>query len=135
MKLNRMLIMIVPLLTASVLSAQSAPTWEIGPFTRPANDNPVITPSPQSTFTDPVLNAPVHWEILHTFNPAAIVRNGKVYVLYRAEDDSGAMQIGEHTSRLGLAESNDGIHFTRRAEPVFYPSKDTQQSREWPGGA
>jgi predicted GH43/DUF377 family glycosyl hydrolase len=44
------------------------------------------------------------------------------------------MQIGEHTSRLGLAESEDGIHFIRRPEPVFYPAKDSQQPREWPGG-
>ena len=85
-------------------------------------------------FIDPVLKTPVHWEALHTFNPAAIVRDGKVYVLYRAEDDSGAMEIGGHTSRLGLAESEDGIHFTRRAEPVFYPAEDEQKAREWPGG-
>ena len=64
---------------------------------------------------------PVHWEALHTFNPAAMVRNGKIYVLYRAEDDTGEMGIGLHTSRLGLAESGDGIHFTRRPEPVLYP--------------
>jgi len=62
------------------------------------------------------------------------VRDGKVYVLYRAEDDSGAMQIGGHTSRLGLAESADGITFVRRADPVFYAADDAQQAREWPGG-
>jgi predicted GH43/DUF377 family glycosyl hydrolase len=44
------------------------------------------------------------------------------------------MQIGMHTSRLGLAESEDGIHFTRRPAPVFYPAEDGQKSREWPGG-
>jgi predicted GH43/DUF377 family glycosyl hydrolase len=76
----------------------------------------------------------VHWEALHTFNPAAIVRDGKIDVLYRAEDDSGTMQIGMHTSRLGLAESDDGIHFVRRGEPVFYPANDDQKAREWPGG-
>ena len=76
----------------------------------------------------------MQWEALHTFNPAAIVRDGKVYVLYRAEDNSGTMQIGMHTSRLGLAESEDGIHFTRRPEPVFYPGRDDQKAREWPGG-
>jgi predicted GH43/DUF377 family glycosyl hydrolase len=76
----------------------------------------------------------VHWEALHTFNPAAVVRDGKVYVLYRAEDDSGTMQIGMHTSRLGLAVSEDGVHFTREATPVFYPAKDSEQAREWPGG-
>ncbi len=44
------------------------------------------------------------------------------------------MRIGLHTSRLGLAESDDGIHFTRRPEPVFYPDNDSQKEREWPGG-
>lgn len=111
-----------------------AQPWVIGPFTRPASGNPVITPNPVSTFTDPILKAPVKWEALHTFNPAAIVREGKIYVLYRAEDNSGTMQIGMHTSRLGLAESEDGIHFTRRADPVFFPAKDSQKAREWPGG-
>jgi predicted GH43/DUF377 family glycosyl hydrolase len=119
------------------VSAQSSAkqsAWTIGPFTRPATGNPVIAPNPASTFDDPIRHAPVHWEALHTFNPAAIVRNGKVYVLYRAEDDSGSMQIGMHTSRLGLAESTDGIHFTRSATPVFYPAEDAQKDREWPGG-
>jgi predicted GH43/DUF377 family glycosyl hydrolase len=119
---------------APALLAQNAEPWEIGPFTRPAEGNPVIAPRPESTFADPVLKTRVHWEALHTFNPAAIVRDGKVYVLYRAEDDSGAMEIGGHTSRLGLAESDDGIHFTRRGEPVFFPADDLEKAREWPGG-
>jgi predicted GH43/DUF377 family glycosyl hydrolase len=122
------------LLFGAVMYAQNAQPWAIGPFTRPASGNPVVTPQPKSTFVDPVLKAAVHWEALHTFNPAAIVRNGKVNVLYRAEDDSGVMDIGGHTSRLGLAESADGIHFTRRADPVFYPAEDDQKAREWPGG-
>jgi predicted GH43/DUF377 family glycosyl hydrolase len=108
--------------------------WMLGPFARPENAQPVITARPESVFTDPILDKPVHWEALHTFNPAAIVREGKIYVLYRAEDDSGAMQIGMHTSRLGLAVSDDGLHFTREATPVFYPAKDSEQAREWPGG-
>jgi predicted GH43/DUF377 family glycosyl hydrolase/lysophospholipase L1-like esterase len=122
------------LLCASGLCAQNAQRWVIGPFARPAVGNPVVTPQPESTFDDPILKAPAHWEALHTFNPAAIVRQGKVYVLYRAEDNSGAMEIGGHTSRLGLAESNDGIHFKRLAAPVFYPDEDDQKGREWPGG-
>jgi predicted GH43/DUF377 family glycosyl hydrolase len=44
------------------------------------------------------------------------------------------MQIGMHTSRLGLAVSEDGVHFTREATPIFYPAKDSEQAREWPGG-
>ena len=125
----------LPLLfCAAALQAQSAQPWQIGPFTRPVTGNPVIAPRAASTFTDPILKAPAHWEALHTFNPAAIVRDNKVYVLYRAEDDSGAMVIGGHTSRLGLAESADGIHFTRHADPVFFPAADAEQGREWPGG-
>jgi predicted GH43/DUF377 family glycosyl hydrolase len=117
--------------------AQNAPAplpdWAIGPFTRPV-DEPILRPLPESVFADALAGKPVHWEALHTFNPAAIVRHGKVFVLYRAEDDSGSMKIGMHTSRLGLAESDDGIHFTRRPEPVFFPADDSQKAREWPGG-
>jgi beta-1,2-mannosidase len=122
------------LLCAVGVQAQNSPPWVIGPFVRSAKGNPVVMPLPKSTFEDPILKTTVHWEALHTFNPAAIVRDGKVYVLYRAEDDSGSMEIGGHTSRLGLAESKDGIHFKRMPAPVFYPAEDDQKTREWPGG-
>ncbi|MDE3199819.1 MAG: pesticidal protein Cry15Aa, partial [Acidobacteriota bacterium] len=128
------------LLTAAIfalaqgLEAQTQQNWEIGPFVRPEVGNPVITPQPSSTFEDPIAGKAIHWEALHTFNPAAIVRKGKIYVLYRAEDDTGAMEIGGHTSRLGMAVSKDGIHFERMPAPVFYPAKDSQEAREWPGG-
>ena len=121
-------------LCAAALFANQVASWQIGPFERPPGAAPVISPNQDSVFRNPVDGKQVHWEALHTFNPAAIVRNGKIYVLYRAEDDSGEMRIGMHTSRLGLAESDDGIHFTRGPEPVLYPDKDKQQSREWPGG-
>src|SRR6201993_225783 len=127
-------VIVATMLCVAALCAQNAQTWIIGPFTRPAEGNPILTPRPESKFKDPILKAPVQWEALHTFNPAAIVRDGKGYVLYRAEDNSGAMEIGGHTSRLGLAESKDGIHFTRLGEPVFYPANDDQKAREWPGG-
>ncbi len=117
-----------------VAGAPSAPqSWMLAPFHR-ASNSPVISPKPGATFRDPVSGHLTHWEALHTFNPAAIVRNGKIDVLYRAEDNTGSMEIGMHTSRLGLAESEDGIHFTRLATPIFYPAQDAQQSREWPGG-
>jgi predicted GH43/DUF377 family glycosyl hydrolase len=134
MTLRESLFLVTALILAAGAHAQTAAPWQIGPFTRPENGNPIIAPRAESTFTDPISKAPAHWEALHTFNPAAIVRDGKIYVLYRAEDDSGAMAIGGHTSRLGLAESTDGIHFTRAEAPVFFPAKDKQQSREWPGG-
>lgn len=112
---------------------QRTALWQLGPFTRPVAA-PVITPNKSSTFNDPIRHAPVPWESLHTFNPAAVVRDGKILVLYRAEDDTGEMRIGLHTSRLGLASSTDGLNFTRLPQPVFYPAADAQLSREWPGG-
>jgi len=41
-------------------------------------------------------------------------------MLYRAQDAKG-------TSRFGYAESGDGIHFTRRAEPVFSPETEYEK--------
>ncbi len=134
MKMQGKLILAAMLACTAALQAQKAEPWLIGPFTRPATGNPVISPRPESKFIDPILKAPAQWEALHTFNPAAIVRDNKIYVLYRAEDNSGEMKIGGHTSRLGIAESADGIHFTRHAEPAFYPAEDSQKAAEWPGG-
>ena len=129
---NRPLLLL--LAAAAVLCALAEiPDWEIGPFTRPVTE-PVIAPNRESVFRNPVDGKSVHWEALHTFNPAAIVRHGKIYVLYRAEDDTGEMRIGLHTSRLGLAVSQDGIHFRRRKQPVLFPDNDSQKDREWPGG-
>jgi predicted GH43/DUF377 family glycosyl hydrolase len=108
--------------------------WMFGPFEKPAEGNPVIVPNPAARFRSPMTDSVVAWEEHATFNPAAVVKDGKVYVLYRAEDASGARQIGGHTSRLGLAESRDGLHFTRRATPVLYPDTDAQRQYEWPGG-
>jgi len=116
------------LLLTSAVSGQTLAHWE-----RPTNA-PVITPNAASIFADPITNAQVHWEALHTFNPGAVVREGRIVVLYRAEDDSGANAIGMHVSRLGMATSEDGIHFTRMPEPVFFAAKDAQTSREVPGG-
>lgn len=106
----------------------------LGPFSKPRAANPVIAPNPASTFLSPVNDSTVRWEEYATFNPAAVVRAGKVYLLYRAEDASGDAEIGHHTSRLGLAESSDGLHFTRRPTPVLYPARDDQTRYEWPGG-
>src|SRR3989449_7158446 len=108
--------------------------WMFGPFEKPTQVNPAITPRRTSTSLSPMNDSSVHWEEYATFNPAAVVKDGRVYVLYRAEDATGEMRIGRHTSRIGLAESDDGLHFTRRSTPVLYPDKDTQATFEWPGG-
>ncbi len=108
--------------------------WMFGPFHKPASANPILVPTGSSSFRAPLPDSLVHWEAFATFNPAAVVRDGKVFLLYRAEDASGDPKIGGHTSRLGLAESSDGLHFTRRATPVLFPDRDEQAGNEWPGG-
>jgi predicted GH43/DUF377 family glycosyl hydrolase len=108
--------------------------WMFGPFTKPSSVNPIITPNSASQFRSPTSDSVVRWEEYATFNPAAVVRDRTIYVLYRAEDASGDATIGHHTSRLGLAESSDGLHFRRRATPVLYPDNDGQSNYEIPGG-
>jgi predicted GH43/DUF377 family glycosyl hydrolase len=69
----------------------------------------------------PILSPQGHgWESAGTFNPSVVIHNGKFVMLYRAQDASG-------TSRLGYAESTDGIHFTRRAQPVLSPEADYEK--------
>lgn len=114
-------------------NANDLPAWAIGGFVRPAGVNPVITPNPDSKFDCPMRKAPVGWEESDTFNPAATVKDGKICVLYRAEDNS-ATGIGMRTSRIGLAESVDGVTMERRPAPVMYPAEDNAKEFEWPGG-
>lgn len=109
------------------------PDWAFGGFERPQGANPVISPIESTKFYCPMTQDYVAWESNDTFNPAATLYNGKIVVLYRAEDKSG-VGIGHRTSRLGYATSSDGIHFKREKTPVFYPDNDTQKELEWPGG-
>lgn len=60
------------------------------------------------------------WESHGTFNPAVIRRDGRIVMLYRAQDKNG-------TSRLGYATSSDGVTFERRAEPVLSPETDYER--------
>lgn len=118
---------------ALLLFAFPCYAWQLGPFERVPEGNPLIIPDMNSSFFCPVQNRPIAWESDHTFNPAAVVREGKVYLFYRAEDHYGE-GIGKHTSRIGLAISDDGIHFKRLPHPILYPDKDTRYKFEWPGG-
>ena len=109
------------------------PDWALGGFVRPEKAIPIITPNPSNQFDCPMQDKKIGWEESDVFNPAATVKDGKIYVLYRAEDNS-ATGIGKRTSRIGLAESEDGIHMKRRKTPVMYPDKDNMKEYEWEGG-
>lgn len=126
---------VVILASAAALSnAQGRlPDWALGPFVRPAGVNPLITPSRARCWSS-IEGDSVAWESGNTFNPAAIVKNGSVCILYRAEDQPGK-GIGQHVSRIGMAQSHDGTTIAKRFDrPAFFPDNDGQKQNEWPGG-
>ena len=101
--------------------------WSFKEFVKADDANPILQPDSSYTFTCPVRNAQVQWQEKNVLNPTAFVKEGKVYLLYRAQDSA-------MTSRLGLAISEDGIHFKKQAAPIFYPMQDALKKYEWKGG-
>ena len=101
--------------------------WAILDFTKADSINPILEPSNDQVFFCPVSRKEVRWEERNVLNPSAVVKDGKVYLIYRAQDR-------EMTSRLGLAVSDDGLHFKKQSSPVFYPDSDNMRKYEWKGG-
>lgn len=114
-------------------SDNALPDWALGSFVRPEGVNPVISPDPAIKFYCPMQQGPVGWMESDTFNPGAVVADGRIAVIFRAEDNS-ATGIGKRTSRLGLAYSKDGLHMDIQPEPVLYPADDEWKEIDWPGG-
>jgi predicted GH43/DUF377 family glycosyl hydrolase len=108
--------------------SDTLPAWALGPFSAPER----ILDGPQAvTFDCPVSNARVAWASKDIFNPGAVVHDGKVCLLVRAEDHVGRYA---GTSRIGLATSADGRRFELEPEPVLAPGDDKWHAWEWPGG-
>src|ERR1700739_1571331 len=82
----------------STLPGQPAPA--VFPNWHRASETPVLAPQGEGG------------ESAGTFNPAVILYHGKFVMLYRAQDHAGV-------SRLGYADSTDGIHFQRTIAPVL----------------
>jgi beta-1,2-mannosidase len=101
-------------------------------FTKPP-ENPILKGDSSFIFIDPIKKDTVKWQRADVFNPAAIVRGNKVYLLYRSEDNPAAI-LGGRTSRLGLAYSEDGLHFTKYPTPVLYPDSSEFMKYDYPGG-
>lgn len=119
-------ILFLLLVCNSCILAQSA-GWEMKGFKKLDKENPILTPSTEKKFMDPVTGKSIGWENKNVLNPTSLVKKGKVYLLYRAQDSLG-------TSRIGLAISNDGIHFNKENEPILFPERDAFLKYEWPGG-
>lgn len=78
--------------------------FPLGPFT-PCQDNPILRPRGDS------------WESANLYNPAAIVVDDEVLLLYRAHAD-------DLVSHIGLARSSDGYRFEREDQPILSPEQD-----------
>lgn len=65
------------------------------------SDKPLIEPGPP-------------WSSTGLFNPTAVKSAGKTVLLFRATDE-------KMISRIGYADSLDGLHFKVRAQPVLEP--------------
>ncbi|WP_456421742.1 glycoside hydrolase family 130 protein [Lutibacter sp.] len=114
-----------------IVKEQVNKSWALTSFVKVDSLNPILEPKTDTKFLCPIRNTKVKWEGKDVFNPATIVKDNKVYMLYRAEDF-----VGKHkgTSRLGLAISEDGLHFNRLPNPVLYPENDKVKKFEWEGG-
>lgn len=113
------------------LATTTAADWRLLGFVKADSVNPIMGPQAAGVFQDPILQQPVRWEEKDVYNPAVVVKGDTLYMLYRAENKPGA---SGKVSRIGLASSLDGVHFTRRPQPVLYPDNDAQKKHEWPGG-
>ncbi len=92
---------------AVLFLAAAASTWPFGAWQR-VSPEPILGPQGDG------------WESAGVFNPTVVRHDGKIVMLYRAQDKAG-------TSRLGYATSTDGVHFTRRAEPVLSPEAEYEK--------
>src|SRR6185503_15205222 len=104
MKLKQLLIALnvlgiaIFLSNCAVKSSSETSPWLI-PFEKVDSVNPVLTAGDNS-FVCPIWQRNIKWENKDVFNPAAVVRDNKVYLVYRAEDTIGRFN---GTSRLGIA--------------------------------
>ncbi|HEY4154959.1 MAG TPA: glycoside hydrolase family 130 protein [Puia sp.] len=113
-------------------AGKSDPFPELSSFHKPVN-YPILKGDPSITFFDSLKMENVAWKRADVFNPAAIVKDNKIYLLSRCEDNPAAI-LGGRTSRIGLSVSDDGIHFSSLGSPVLYPANDAFKEYDYPGG-
>jgi predicted GH43/DUF377 family glycosyl hydrolase len=117
----------VVLLDHSPFAQKVNSDWKMADFKKLDSQNPILNPTLTQVFDCPIQGKKVAWENKNVLNPTAIIKDGKVHLIYRAQDSLG-------TSRIGLAISEDGIHFKKEAQPILFPQNDAFKKYEWPGG-
>ncbi len=108
----------------SVQETDKQESWLWTGFVKVDSLNPILEPAGIQTFKCPIENREIAWESRNVLNPSAVIKDGKIHLLYRAQDRTG-------TSRIGMAISKDGLNFERLPMPVFYPSEDDMKEYEW----
>lgn len=135
-------IALVALLTAAAAHPQGTESggykpWMIGPFAQADAVNPILGANFDSLFFCPIRKQNVRWEARAILGAAAVVRDGRLELIYHAEDSTNGFH-GDRgtfgTFRQGLAWSNDGLHFTRQSQPVLYPDNGAMKDADWTGG-
>nr|WP_300336693.1 glycoside hydrolase family 130 protein [Actinomyces sp.] len=81
--------------------------FPLGPFT-PYSGNPILRPRGDS------------WESANLYNPAALVVDDQVVLLYRAHAE-------DIVSHIGIAFSDDGYSFRREDAPIVSPEFDYER--------
>jgi predicted GH43/DUF377 family glycosyl hydrolase len=96
--------------TAAFAAVAAPPSYRppFGAWTRLDGGQPILEPRGSG------------FEAAGVFNPAVVKHDGRYVMLYRAQD-------AKKTSRLGLATSSDGVHFTREPEPVLVPEAEYER--------
>jgi len=79
------------------------------------NQNPIISPRPEFA-----------WELKGTLNPAAVLADHGVHILYRAFSN-------DDTSTLGYALSRDGVHIDERPNYPVYIPREPFEKKNHPG--
>ncbi len=121
---------ILPIILAGCVSTDPK-LADVSSFYKPP-ENPILRADSTLIFYDSIKNENVRWQKADVFNPAAIVKDRKVFLFTRSEDNPAAI-LGGRTSRIGIAISEDGIHFKNHPTPVLYPDGNFKQY-DSPGG-
>jgi predicted GH43/DUF377 family glycosyl hydrolase len=95
-------------LALPALAAASAYRPPFGPWTRLHGGEPILVPQGAG------------FEANGVFNPTVVKDGGRYVMLYRAQDGKGV-------STLGLATSEDGVHFAREPRPALEPEAEYER--------
>ena len=106
------LLMVAAVITSCGEKKQTSefPDWAWADFQRPEGINPIVSPDTTTVFYCPMRQDSVAWESSDTFNPAATIYDGKVVVLYRADDNQKELEWPGGCEDPRVAVTDDGLY-------------------------